>query len=68
MKAKLVIDMPYNCWECQFRRPTISGLGYLCVAKEKGIADCYNTASKTKPEWCTLEPIETVGDYLKGDK
>lgn len=58
MKAKLLTDMPYNCWECKFRRPTISGLGYLCVAKEKGLPDCYNSTLKTKPNWCPLERIE----------
>lgn len=57
MKAKLVIEMPYNCWECQFRRPTISGLGYLCVAKEKSLLDCYSSCSEQKPNWCPLERL-----------
>lgn len=60
MKAKLVIEMPYNCWECQFRRPTISGFSYLCVANEKVLPDCYNSASKTKPDWCPLEPVKQL--------
>lgn len=56
MKAKLVIDMPFNCLECQFRRPTISGFNYICVPKEKYLSNSYSNCSK-KPDWCPLEPI-----------
>lgn len=56
MKAKLIIEMPYNCWECQFARPTLSGVGYVCVAKETRLPECYCDASETKPNWCPLIP------------
>lgn len=58
MKAKLVIDMPDNCWECIFRRQTISGIGFVCVAKQKLLPKSYCNASKRKPKWCPLEPIK----------
>jgi len=66
VKARLEIEMPYNCFECQFRRPTISGFKEICVACEHIIDGSLNSTSE-KPDWCPLEPVLTVGDYVKGE-
>ena len=70
MKAKLVIDMPKCCDDCTFLGLTHDDYEPCCLAhKSSKIFDPEEFDYEIgKPEWCPLEPIETVADYLKGEK
>lgn len=58
MKAKIVFDMPDDCTDCLLR------FNWFCRITKKDIP--FNLDSR--PDWCPLEPFETIGDYLKGEE
>jgi len=67
MKAKLIIEMPTNCYDCPFRRPSTLTYGYTCCVTLDSLK-AYRSGDKI-PKWCPLEPIiepTTVFYTLKG--
>ena len=59
MKAKLIIEMPTNCYDCPFRRPSTLTYGYTCCVTLDSLK-AYRSGDKI-PKWCPLEPIEEQG-------
>lgn len=53
MKAKLEIEMPDGCYDCQFCAGT-----ECSVAEGMPTIDLFGEAER-KPKWCPLKPVET---------
>jgi hypothetical protein len=64
MKARLEFEMPFSCSTCFFL------IGNYCHALSlygKDLKISFPSRG-LKPDWCPLEPVLTVGDYVKGEK
>ena len=59
MKAKLEIEMPDGCYDCQFCAGT-----ECSVAEGMPTIDLFGEAGR-KPKWCPLKPVETEGMLYK---
>jgi hypothetical protein len=70
MKARLEFEMPESCNVCLFAQREVYWSKILCSAvclvnKKSWPREITTTL---KPEWCPLQPVLTVGDYLKGEE
>jgi hypothetical protein len=54
MKAKLVIEMPDNCGECDLNRYTQTGF-MICAGKPSWAR--FDPDLNSKPDWCPLEEV-----------
>ena len=66
-KAILVMEMPADCWGCNFRTA-----GDECLAMDVSSIEVH--VLKGKPDWCPLKPMperddgEYYSDYARGHK
>jgi hypothetical protein len=55
MKAKLVIEIPSNCYDCKLSGPSMT-IGLVCVPMLKHINS--RKYQENRAEWCPLIPLE----------
>jgi hypothetical protein len=56
MKARLIIEMPDNCYDCQFRRPSVLTYGYTCCVTLDSLTS-FRSGDK-RPAGCPLVEVE----------
>jgi len=62
-KAKLVMEMPENCDDCNLKQLIGKhAVDWVCTGVKDGYLKLYNNVNDEKPEWCPLIPCESEDD------
>lgn len=64
MKVRLEFEMPVSCSTCFF---LIGNYCHVFALHGKDLKFSFPNR-RLKPDWCPLEPVLTIGDYMKGEE